>query len=89
MYKKKLELVFKGRLDIPPTTPRRMETPGLQQGMDEEVKGWSGAGAKLAICLCKARCQKCQRVYQEDKPGASGVSTRKTLNAIGLPFCRC
>lgn len=85
MYKKKLERVFEGGLDTPPITPRRMETPGLQRGMDEEVKGWSGAGAKLAICLCKAQCQKCQRRQAR----SIWSEHTKDINAIGLPFCQC
>lgn len=44
MYKKKLEWVFEGGLDTLPITPQRVETPGLQQGVDEEVKGCLGQG---------------------------------------------
>lgn len=41
---KKLDRIFKGRRD----TTLRVGIPGLQWGMDKEVNGLSGAGAKLA-----------------------------------------
>lgn len=44
MSEKKLEWVFEGRLDTLPIAPRRVETAGLQQGVDEEVKAGLGQG---------------------------------------------